>query len=515
MMNRLQDAYYNTRWGRFGAGMGLCICFLLLYALDGGFPPWAWRLLWEIRLTLPALIAARGAAAVLSFLALLVLSLAVLLLWIGLIVAGVVLARSWWSMLWEQQNFAREVEEAESLAEHMMKQQKQQQRPTQPVRMSSPLVQVPPAPVSLLPAAALAGSSIAYMHYRDTLPIAPAVGGRGRRLATQPLDPQQAAASVGLLSTAPTQSPVVEKTEEPIEGEMVSKETIEKCDTIPTLPEKVVEQNEREAEPREPYEQQTLRLAVGVASDPGVVRRNYPNEDSLLALQGTHLTNTGLLPLGLFVVADGMGGHAHGREASRTAIRTISDIVAPVLLRPNAEEELYAELLKDGVQRANFAIYQRNRQQSHMMGTTITAALVFGETVHVVNVGDSRTYLYRPGKGLSQVTRDHSIVARLVEKGIIAPDDVYSHPKRNQIYRCLGEHSTVELDTFKVTVQPDDVLLLCSDGLWEMVHDSTIEKIVHSSTSHASQISSMLMQAALNNGGADNVSIVVVCVTGE
>jgi len=146
------------------------------------------------------------------------------------------------------------------------------------------------------------------------------------------------------------------------------------------------------------------------------------------------------------------------------------------------------------------------------MGTTVTAALVVAATAYIANVGDSRTYLYRPGQGLTRVTRDHSVVARLVEDGIISNDEIYTHPKRNQIYRCLGEHASVEVDTFQVALRAEDVLVLCSDGMWEMVRDEEIQQIIETSRSHPTQISSMLIQAALARGGADNISVIVICV---
>lgn len=535
MINILQDAYRNTKWVRMIVGIGLCLYAILLFLLGGGMPPWSWRLLWQIRPTLPQLFAERGAGVIIPLLGLFLLSLTLFLLWITLIVAAVKHIAFSWGLRQEQDRLTLEMTEAEALAEDMLYQQQMQQLATPSVplrqapRVAMPMPSLPltiPAtpvmpitPVPQMPAVALAGNNAMNLHYRETLPIAPAVPPRGGLQ----LLPREAQPSEKALDYPSHEQIDNDNEDDPVEDDIAQEasqerssdeddteeDAIEEYNTVPTLHEKVVQQE------RQLHEERELRLAVGLASDPGVVRRNSPNEDSLLALQGTHLTNTGLLPLGLFVVADGMGGHANGREASRTAIRAISDIVAPVLLRPNAEEELYTELLKDGVQRANLAIYQRNRQQTHMMGTTLTTALIFGDMAHVVNVGDSRTYLYRPSRGLMQISRDHSIVARLVEKGLITPNDVYSHPKRNQIYRCLGEHTTVELDSFKVSLQAEDVLLLCSDGLWEMVHDHVIEKIVRASNPHASQISSMLLQAALNNGGVDNVSIVVVCVMGE
>lgn len=263
-----------------------------------------------------------------------------------------------------------------------------------------------------------------------------------------------------------------------------------------------------------------LRLIVGSGIDPGLKRKDAPNEDSLFAIQGIRMTDEGSQPAGLFVIADGMGGHANGREASRTAVHAISDVIVPALLRDvsgnSAKEEkaLFLDMLKNGVHQANLSLYRRNRDLApNMMGTTLTAVLQVGTTAYIANVGDSRTYLYRPSAGLSQITHDHSVVARLVEEGVITPEEVYTHPKRNQIYRCLGEHASVEIDAFVITLQVDDMLLLCSDGLWEMVHDDLLEKIIDSSSHSPSQISALLVQAALNHGGADNISVIAVGLT--
>ena len=147
------------------------------------------------------------------------------------------------------------------------------------------------------------------------------------------------------------------------------------------------------------------------------------------------------------------------------------------------------------------------------MGTTITAALVFGSTAYVVNVGDSRTYVYHDREGqLVQVTRDHSLVARLVEMGAISRDAVYTHPDRNKVYRGLGDKDTVKVDWFTLSVSTGDYLLLCSDGLWEMVRDHDIERIMQKCAGNPPQASAALVTAALQGGGADNISAIVVGV---
>ncbi|GHO69692.1 hypothetical protein KSC_085840 [Ktedonobacter sp. SOSP1-52] len=290
---------------------------------------------------------------------------------------------------------------------------------------------------------------------------------------------------------------------------------IEEYDTRPVRAEEKEEYADEEILPQEVSSKPQYRLSVGMGLDPGLVRKDAPNEDNIFAMQGIRPGSSGPEPVGLFVVADGMGGHADGQEASRLAIQIISDIVSPTLLREAELEESFGGIIKDATHRANLTLYQRNRQKEHMMGTTLTAALVVGTMAHVINVGDSRTYRYRPSEGLLQITRDHSVVARLVEKGLIEPHEVYTHPKRNQIYRCLGEHASVEFDYFKVELQERDILLLCSDGLWEMIRDPEIERILSGASTHASRASSLLIQAALARGGHDNISVVITCLLTE
>ena len=255
----------------------------------------------------------------------------------------------------------------------------------------------------------------------------------------------------------------------------------------------------------------TVYLDISTALDTGIKRRGKPNEDSLLALPSISNACDGVQPVGLFVVADGMGGHGNGQEASHLAINALRDALKLALVG-SPEDDNYEQVLAEGAHTANLAVYRRNRQQQTDMGTTLAVALVIGNTAYIANVGDSRVYLYRENEGLEQITRDHSSVARLVEAGAITPDEVYSHPKRNEIYRSLGHQSTVKVDTFSVPLQVGDVLLLCSDGLWEMVRDSAIENIIESTLPDVSQACGELRQAALDGGGKDNISLIAVCV---
>jgi serine/threonine protein phosphatase PrpC len=144
------------------------------------------------------------------------------------------------------------------------------------------------------------------------------------------------------------------------------------------------------------------------------------------------------------------------------------------------------------------------------MGSTLTGFMMVADHAYVVNVGDSRTYMLRDGK-LYQLTNDHSLVGQLVAGGLIEPDDVYTHPQRSQIFRSLGDKLNVQIDIFKQQVHPDDILLSCSDGLWEMVRNPQITEILMNA-SDPQMACRDLIEAANANGGEDNVSAVVVFV---
>lgn len=251
----------------------------------------------------------------------------------------------------------------------------------------------------------------------------------------------------------------------------------------------------------------------GLAWNVGLTRKGRPNEDSVLTMRGTCNMGERLLPFELHIVADGMGGHAHGHLASHLAIKSMLETVIPGLVGcESLESEQIVDVLIDGVHWANQVIYQYGQEQHAEMGTTITAVLLLEELAYIVNVGDSRTYIYRSDTGLTQITRDHSLVARMVEEGTLTPDEVYTHPERNMIYRGLGDKTDVTVDWFILPVQVGDLLLLCSDGLWEMVRDPHIAEILATYASAPTQASSALLWAALQGGGKDNVSALVARV---
>jgi Serine/threonine protein phosphatase len=253
-----------------------------------------------------------------------------------------------------------------------------------------------------------------------------------------------------------------------------------------------------------------LPLQASVVWHPGLVRSAQPNEDSLGIFQGTCIYREQLLPFSLFVVADGMGGHACGLEASRLAVQCLSQaVLQSIVVGTDKRNASFLEILISGVERANLAIFQKAQAGGIEMGTTLTAALVIQKKAYIVNVGDSRTYLFRDSAGLIQITRDHSLVASLVAYGDITPDEAYSHPDRNKVYRCLGSEEQVMVDAFCIDTLAHDSLLLCSDGLWEMVRDSAMERVLRSSH-NPTLLCDRLLQAALQGGGEDNIGAILV-----
>lgn len=329
--------------------------------------------------------------------------------------------------------------------------------------------------------------------------------GSARSLADQPTMPPPA-------PTMPATSIAEQPTMPPPPMPAMSSASIAEQLTVEITPNRAHEES-AELEKTEPYNKRQVsdmrfQLVVGTRSDPGIKRKYKPNEDSLFAAQGLIEETPATHPYGLFVIADGMGGHANGQDASRLAIQTIIEHILPKLTTDPTDE--YAKLLIEGIQSANLAVHQRNIEQHGDMGTTVTGTLVVDNIAYVANVGDSRTYLYRESEGLKKITNDHSVVASLVEAGIIKPDDIYTHPKRSHIYRSLGEKPNVEVDLFTVPLQEGDKLLLCSDGLWDMVRDPKIEDLIKSPTPNPSVTSDSLIQAAYEGGGEDNVSVIVI-----
>ncbi len=257
-----------------------------------------------------------------------------------------------------------------------------------------------------------------------------------------------------------------------------------------------------------------LNPSHGQATHPG--RKHTVNEDTIVTFTYNKQQSGHAVPVGFYLVADGMGGHDAGDLASRTVNQIVTNWVLQVQVLPDLRkttrkltaENIPADILKRAIAEANTALQHHAQSRNSDLGSTVTAALLIGDTATIVNVGDSRTYRLRNDQ-LVQITRDHSLVARLVEANIIYPEEVRSHPRRNQIYRSLGHKPDVEIDTFTVPMQRGDRLILCCDGLWEMVLDQDIKRIIKASRT-PQEACDQLIIAANAAGGEDNISVIVV-----
>jgi serine/threonine protein phosphatase PrpC len=237
-----------------------------------------------------------------------------------------------------------------------------------------------------------------------------------------------------------------------------------------------------------------LRTLYGRQSDQGRVRTS--NEDSYVVNGNA----------GLFLVADGMGGHAAGEVASKEAAETIERVVLSSDDKADPEE-----LLRNAVESANLRVYEKQRQRSDYggMGSTLTALLFRDGKYYVAHVGDSRAYLWRD-RTLSQITKDHSVVWHLFENSLLRKEDLCRHPQKNLITRSIGPHPDVESDLESGEIRESDVYMLCSDGLTDVLPDEAISGILAQPDRTPQDLADTLVASANAGGGPDNVTVVVV-----
>lgn len=251
------------------------------------------------------------------------------------------------------------------------------------------------------------------------------------------------------------------------------------------------------------------------AASQSVGKQRELNEDSILAITTTMAGNSGNLPFGLYIVADGMGGHQFGEVASNAAIRTVAGYVLRKFhsylfqIKTDTMEESFQEIMLAAVSEAQKAI-QREAPGS---GTTLTAALVLGQQITVAHVGDSRAYFVYPDGRVETITRDHSLVKRLEELGHISAEEAENYPHRNVLYRALGQGEILEPDIFTVAFPQPGCLMLCSDGLWGVVSEQDIVRAVNESPT-LQRACQNLVTAANLAGGPDNISVVMVQLIG-
>lgn len=238
-----------------------------------------------------------------------------------------------------------------------------------------------------------------------------------------------------------------------------------------------------------------MHIEFGTHSHQGRVRTS--NEDSYAANAKNRI----------FVVADGMGGHAAGEIASQIAASTVEELVAS---RQYSSDQL-EDTLRAAAQEANSRIYETQRKRTEFagMGSTLTILSFRDKMYYIAHVGDSRAYMLRQGS-LEQLTRDHSLVWHLFESGVLRKEELSAHPQKNLITRSIGPHPQVEVDLERGEAHEGDIYLLCSDGLTDVLTDDNIREILSENQRSAQQLGEALVNAANKGGGPDNITVVVV-----
>lgn len=224
--------------------------------------------------------------------------------------------------------------------------------------------------------------------------------------------------------------------------------------------------------------------------------------------------------IGLMVLADGMGGYNAGEVASGIAVQIVTDLASEAANReeltdidPHSGLMRQSIILRDAVYRSNKIIFQTAQSQTHCegMGTTIVACMFYDDKVSVAHVGDSRAYRMRGGQ-LEQITLDHSLLQELVDRGFYSQEEAQRSTNRNYVTRALGVEPTVEVEVHEYDVLPDDIYLLCSDGLPDMVEDDDIHLTISTFNASLDVVGQQLIDLANDHGGRDNVSVMLAQV---
>jgi serine/threonine protein phosphatase PrpC len=256
---------------------------------------------------------------------------------------------------------------------------------------------------------------------------------------------------------------------------------------------------------------QQLTSAVGQS----VGKQREHNEDSLVAITATLAGNTAGIPFGLYVVADGMGGHQFGEVASNAAIHVLAGEIMRKFhsflfsVPTQQPDDPLQEIMETAFQDAH-RLVQREAPGS---GTTLTAALVVGQQITIGHVGDSRAYAVYPAGRIEQLTHDHSLVKRLEELGHLNKEEAANFPHRNVLIRALGQGETLEIDVFTVPFPRNGYLMLCSDGLWGVVTDQEILRSISNAPTLQRACQNMV-DAANTAGGPDNITVVLAQMIG-
>ncbi len=213
-------------------------------------------------------------------------------------------------------------------------------------------------------------------------------------------------------------------------------------------------------------------------------------------------------PIKLFILADGMGGYNGGEIASKMAVESVQKYIQENFSQNKSSTELLEQMLKNAVELANSVVYAKSQETPELqgMGTTLEVCLIYNNRVYIAHVGDSRVYRIRKDF-MRKLTKDHSYVQTLIEDGTITKDEAFNHPKKNMLTKALGCTPKAEPDIFSKTFIKNDIILINSDGLTNMVREERILEIVKN---HKEDIAEELVKEANDNGGCDNITVVVI-----
>lgn len=255
------------------------------------------------------------------------------------------------------------------------------------------------------------------------------------------------------------------------------------------------------------------RLTFGQLSDVGMVRSN--NQDAMYSLVASSSSSDELPDFGLFVVADGMGGHHDGEKAAAITTRIVARYVLDRIVLGMLDQAMddpdrasISEVLREAVQQANDTVTEEIPEG----GTTVTIAVIIGDLAYIAHVGDSRAYLLTD-EGIERITRDHSLVQRLIELDQLTLEEAAEHPQRNVLYRAIGQSESLDVDAITRRLPPRSRLMLCSDGLWNLVSEQTIHETVMR-YSNPQEVCNKLVEMANERGGPDNITVILVQAPG-
>jgi serine/threonine protein phosphatase PrpC len=258
---------------------------------------------------------------------------------------------------------------------------------------------------------------------------------------------------------------------------------------------------------------ETKQLIASVGQSVGKQRDH--NEDSVLALTSTILGSTDSIPFGLYIVADGMGGHQFGEVASNAAVRIMGGNITKKFhsYLYNLPTQSLQESLQEVMETSITEAHQYVQREAPGSGTTVTAALVLGQQVTIAHVGDSRAYSIFPDGRIEPITRDHSLVKRLEELGHLSKDEAENFPHRNVLIRALGQGEFLEADIFTIPFPQTGHLMICSDGLWGVISEKEILRSITEAPT-LNRACQNMVEAANAAGGPDNISVILAQLIG-